>query len=49
MLELTNLFETDTVRITLNNAAKNIYEFKAQSVATKIALVDKLQVGNWNI
>ena len=46
MGELTNFLGTDTVRIILNNATKNINEFKAQNSATKITLVDELKVEN---
>ena len=46
MGELNNFLGSDTVRIILNNAAKTINKFKAQSFATKIALVDELQVEN---
>ena len=42
--ELTNFLGNDTVRIILQNAAKTINEFKSQTPATKIALVDKLHV-----
>ena len=42
MGELTNILRNDTVRIILHNAAENINEFKNQTPATKLALVDKL-------
>ena len=46
MCKLTHFLGTDTVRIILNNSDKTMNEFKAQSSATKFALVYKLQVKN---
>ena len=46
MGELTNFLGNDTVRIILHNAAENINEFKNQTPATKLALVDKLHGKN---
>ena len=46
MGELTNFFGSNTVRIIFNNATETINELKAQSPATKIALVNKLEVEN---
>ena len=46
MGELTNFLGNDTVRIILHNAAETINEFKNQSAATKLALVDKLHREN---
>ena len=46
MGELTNFLKNDTVRIILHYAAETINEFKAQTPATKLALVDKLHGEN---
>ena len=46
MGELTNFFGNETVRIILHNAAETINEFKNQTAATQLALVDKLHGEN---
>ena len=46
MGELTNFLGNDTVRILLNNATKNINEFRSQTNGTKIVLADELIAEN---
>ena len=46
MGELTNFLGNDTVRIILHNTAETINEFKVQTPATIIVLVNKLHVEN---
>ena len=46
MGDLTNFLGNDTVRILLNNASKNINEFRSQSTATKVVLADELITEN---
>ena len=46
MGDLTSFLGNDTVRILLNNATKNINEFRSQSTATKVVLADELIAEN---
>ena len=46
MGELTNFLRNDTVRIILPNAAETMNEFKNETPATKLVLVDKLNKEN---
>ena len=46
MGKLTNFLGNDTVRIILHNAPETMNEFKAQTPATKLALVHKLHGEN---